>query len=113
MYSSLLGAVVNIILNVILIPKFLGIGAAIATLIGYMTIWVVNMKNTKKILLINFNLRVILFSLIFIIIEIIFILSETKERYIIAAMCSLGVILFNRRPFYDMFNIIKLKYLKT
>lgn len=34
-YASLLGAILNIILNAILIPEFAGVGAAIATLISY------------------------------------------------------------------------------
>jgi polysaccharide transporter, PST family len=34
-YASLLGAILNIVLNALLIPKFAGIGAAIATLISY------------------------------------------------------------------------------
>lgn len=43
LYSSLAGAIVNILLNVLLIPEFQGTGAAIATVSGYMVIWIVNM----------------------------------------------------------------------
>lgn len=111
-YSSFFGAIINVILNIILIPKFLGIGAAIATLIGYITIWIINMKNTKKILAIDFNLKSIIFSFGLIIIEITFILLNYSGKYIIAIVCILGVILLNQNPFYNMFNVIKLKFLK-
>ena len=34
-YKTLFGAIINIILNFILIPKYGGVGAAIATLVAY------------------------------------------------------------------------------
>lgn len=111
-YSSFLGALINVILNLILIPRFLGIGAAIATLIGYMIIWIVNMKNTKRILKINLNLKKIIISIFFIILEIFFILKSYKQRYLIAGMCILIIIFLNKRAFYNIFSIIKLKCLK-
>lgn len=112
MYSSFLGALVNIVLNLILIPKFLGIGAAIATLIGYMVIWTVNMQNTKTILKINFNSKRVIISVFFIILEIFFILKNYKQKYLISSMCIITVIILNRNTFYNMLNIFKLKCLK-
>ncbi|MFR4533039.1 lipopolysaccharide biosynthesis protein [Thomasclavelia ramosa] len=67
MYTTLLGAVINIILNIILIPHYKLIGAAIATLISYIFVFMVRMYDTKKYLKINmlkFN-YLIIFILVF------------------------------------------------
>lgn len=50
MYTTLLGAGINIILNFILIPKYKLIGAAIATLVSYFVVFIVRIVDTKKYL---------------------------------------------------------------
>ena len=50
MYTTLLGAGINIILNFILIPKYKLIGAAIATLVSYFVVFIVLIIDTKKYL---------------------------------------------------------------
>ena len=50
MYTTLLGAGINIILNFILIPKCKLIGAAIATLVSYFVVFIVRIIDTKKYL---------------------------------------------------------------
>lgn len=109
LYSSLTGAIVNIILNIVLIPQFKGIGAASATLIGYMTIWVVNMKNTRGIMLMNLNLKAILISTFLIVIEIVSVLLNCWQSYVVATMCVAGVVLMNKEAFLNIFDTIKTK----
>jgi O-antigen/teichoic acid export membrane protein len=48
--STLIGAISNIILNLILIPIFNAYGAAIATFISYLVVWIIRVKNVKKYL---------------------------------------------------------------
>lgn len=48
--STLIGAISNIILNLILIPIFNAYGAAIATFISYLVVWIIRVKNIKKYL---------------------------------------------------------------
>ena len=106
-YSSFAGAVVNVVLNLMLIPRFKGSGAAIATLIGYMTIWIVNMKSTRAIMRMNLNLQVILISTFLIVIEIISVLLNCWQGYVVASMCVVGVVMMNRGTFLNIFHIIK------
>lgn len=107
LYSSLAGAVVNILLNVLLIPKFQGTGAAIATVAGYMVIWIVNMINTRKIMKINLYLGIILSSTALIVVQIICVLFDSWQSYIIAGVCIVGIILINRGAFLNIFETIK------
>lgn len=109
MYSSFAGAMVNIILNIILIPRFAGNGAAIATCIGYMTIWAVNMKNTRNIIKINLNMYKIVVSTCIIILEIFAVLINCWQGYVVAAICTIGVCVINGVAFSDIFRMLKAK----
>ena len=46
--TSMLGAVTNIILNLILIPTYGGQGAALATLISYLVVFLIRSVNTRR-----------------------------------------------------------------
>lgn len=107
--SSFAGAVVNILLNLLLIPHFAGIGAAIATLTGYIIIWVINMKNTRSILKMNLNLPIILISTLFIIIQIVLIELDSLKYYVFASLCLIVVIVLNRKIFIEIINFLKQK----
>ena len=48
LYTSLLGAVVNIALNLLLIGKYGAIGASVATLISYFVVFVVRAVTMKR-----------------------------------------------------------------
>ncbi|WP_296875418.1 oligosaccharide flippase family protein [Thomasclavelia sp.] len=55
--SSAVGAIVNIILNIVLV-NFIGtIGAAISTTISFWIVWVIRCSYTTKIIKIKFNLK--------------------------------------------------------
>lgn len=60
LYTTMLGAGVNIILNFILIPMVGIYGAAIATLISNLLVWIIRLKHTKKYFNIKINIRVFL-----------------------------------------------------
>lgn len=54
--STLFGAVTNIILNFILVGKYKNaIGASIATLIGYIIVWIIRLITSKKIVKLSYN----------------------------------------------------------
>ena len=55
-YSSLTGAGVNIILNIVLIPQLAGFGAALATLVSYCVILGIRIFHTRKIM--SFEIKV-------------------------------------------------------
>lgn len=46
--STIIGAITNIVLNILLIPFFNAYGAAMATFISYLVIWMIRVKNVKK-----------------------------------------------------------------
>lgn len=57
MLTAMAGAVTNIILNFVLIPKYGAFGAAVATLICYVLVYVIRAVNTRKY--VRFNLHTV------------------------------------------------------
>lgn len=108
-FASLSGAAVNIGLNLILIPRLGGAGAAIATAFGYSVIWIIDMFNTRKLLRMDFNLRRLLPGYIVLIIEIYAILQGGLLGYTIAGICVLTVCLLNAKEFIDITRMLYTK----
>lgn len=53
--TTLVGAAINTVLNLLLIPFIGALGAAIATMVGYAIIWIVRTKRMLKIVAIKVN----------------------------------------------------------
>lgn len=105
-YASTCGAVFNIAMNIILIPRYEGVGAAIATICSYILILVLDMINTRKIIKIDFNLKTIIISCILVVFEIVFIQTLGGVGYYFALACLVGVFAQNKKVFSLCINII-------
>lgn len=55
-YSTIASAVINIILNTILIPKYEGSGAAFATAISYIAAWFIRIVVSRKYIIMRMNI---------------------------------------------------------
>ena len=66
LYSGIVGAIINIILNIILIPSFKTYGAAFATMISYITVFIYRIIDTKKYLKIEVSKNQIIYLLLLI-----------------------------------------------
>ena len=53
--STLIAALSNIVLNLILIPYWGGIGAAVATCISYVIVWGIRVVDSRKIMVLNID----------------------------------------------------------
>jgi O-antigen/teichoic acid export membrane protein len=100
--TSVMGAVVNIIFNLTLIPHLGILGAAIATLIGFLSMLIVRFIQTKKYFSIKIDKKMILFGLISIILAIIALYSD---RYVF--LISLSSLLFLFKLIYlELFQLV-------
>lgn len=111
-FASTLGAIINILLNFLLIPFFSGVGAAIATTAGYITILVINMINTQKILKIDLNLKNIITQSILLIIEIVGIMLNIKIGSIISLICLIFILIYNKENLILLYKTGVSKVLK-
>lgn len=111
--TSLVGGVLNIILNIILIP-FIGInGAAISTMISFAVVWIMRIYDTKKFVIIKIDLKKMIYSLVIIFIQIFFLYTEIKYYLIIEGILVILMIFINRDDLTNMIRqiikIIKIK----
>ena len=98
--STIVGAVVNIILNVILIRIWGIIGAAVATLLSYMCVWMLRVINVRKILDFNLHLGVNIFSYLLVVLEIVLVLKNSLLGFILATVIAVVILVINCRVFY-------------
>ncbi|WP_368259927.1 polysaccharide biosynthesis C-terminal domain-containing protein [Clostridium paraputrificum] len=105
LYTTMLGAGVNIILNFILIPMVGIYGAAIATLISNLLVWIVRLKHTKKYFNIKINIRVF-FSLISIFIFFLgmFYIDNSIMNGIMMILSSLIFFVYNKKLVIKLIN---------
>ena len=110
--ASTAGAIVNVIFNFILIPKFGGMGAAIATAVGYFVIYIMTIILTRKIIKIDLQLTKSIFCYSLIIVETILLLSDSLRFRIIAFGCALAVLLINIKEFIKLSMLLYEKIMK-
>lgn len=95
-YSTLLGAVSNIVLNFILIPKWGAMGAAIATMVSYFIVWFIRIINSRRIMVIVSNHKRSFVSYTLLVIEIILLCFNTIELYPGILLCSVFIFILYR-----------------
>ena len=104
--APLIGAAVNLCLNLLFIPKFEAIGAAWATTIGYMAIWIIQMINTSRVLKIDLNLKVLVPSLLLIVAQIFIVTKDTLTAMVFAGICAVIVLAINSQVLLQLTKII-------
>lgn len=83
--SSIIGATINIILNIIFIPLIGTIGAAYSTTICYFVIWLIRYRSSRKIITMKVNIFRDLFSYFLLIIQSMFLLIIKNNCYLYIA----------------------------
>lgn len=86
--STLLGALFNIILNIILIPNYGINGAGLSTLISYILVFLLRVITSKKYINIKYNIKKILFITLILLSQSLILITECNH------WISLQIILF-------------------
>lgn len=100
-WTSLFGAVVNIVLNIILIPRFGAIGAAFATFISYAASYVLRSFTTKKFLPFCQYPLPIAIGTILLLIETAIVLLEPPLWWLWAILSVIPTIILFFQPFCE------------
>ncbi len=99
LYSGLIGAISNIILNAILIPVIGVYGAAIATMVSYITVFIYRIIDTRKYISIKVNLKHIIILILSAISCVVIYFSEpTMYISFVIEIIALWIVL--RKDFY-------------
>ena len=97
--STMGGAGANILMNIALIPRWGAMGAALATALSYLLMWIVRLINTRKILMFPMDWKQNGIVLILLVTEAMLICIDTLLTHIFAAvifaillLCYRGVV---------------------
>ena len=102
--STIVAAVINIVLNIILIPIFEAQGAAIATFFSYFIVWLVRLLDTRKIIKLDINIKSDILSYLLIILQIIITLVDFQNSFIISGFILLLIVILNRTFLKQIIN---------
>ena len=70
--TTVISAIINIIMNIVLIPQYGALGAAIATALAYFMMWLIRLFYLKKIMILRFNFVKNITSYILLVLQVIF-----------------------------------------
>lgn len=111
MMTVILGSVMNIVLNILLIPHYGPQGAALATAISYVTMFLIRAVHSRKYIHIRWQYARFIVSSIILILQSFFILKEVKFWIPIEILLCLTVIVLNGDDLIQAFNKLLGKFL--
>lgn len=92
-FSTMSGAFLNIVLNIILLKKIGVLGAAIATLVSYFIVWLVRIIDTRKILKLEIDIRKEVFVYIILLLQILIWTFQIPYSYLFEVLL-VGIVFF-------------------
>ena len=104
--TSMTGAIVNIALNLLLIPSMGAQGAAIATCISYLAVFVIRAVNTRKYVRFSLHSVRIVLNVILLSAQTVLLLAFEKHTVFMQIACVLLIISVNAKPFIEAFKYI-------
>ena len=111
LYSSMAGAIINVILNFIFIPKIGVIGAAISTTVSYIGVFLYRLVDTRKYVIVNINLKLLMEVILLISSSVLIYLND--KIFIFGTIINIIVICFlNYKNIKKILNVIIKKIYK-
>lgn len=104
--STVIAALINIIINIALIPFWGGMGAAIATLVSYIVLLFIRFYFSKKILTMNINWGRLITSYALLTIETIIVSLDINWFLIPGIIIFILLVLINRKTFLWMADML-------
>ena len=93
--TNMISAIVNVVLNMIFIPKYGAQGAAIATSISYLVLWISRIITTDKIVHIQMRVKEVILSSVLIVVQGAVQILEVPYWQILGTGCLLGLVVVN------------------
>ena len=103
--TTIVGAVVNTLLNFILIPYIGALGAALATLVGYVSIWLVRTWQLRYIVNMKVEWKNQLVTILFLSIQMI--ITLFGNYYWLQIILLVGILFLQRKQLFNIYNYVK------
>ena len=103
--TAMIGAVLNVVLNLILIPGPLGIqGAAIATCVSYFVVFLIRAADVRRFIPFRLYPVGLAENSVLLLVQIVFMVLELPGWMIVQAVCLLLMLWLNRTPLMSTFK---------
>ncbi len=114
MVTALSGAATNVILNLILIKSIGALGAAIATLVSFIVVFVTRGYDTKRFIKINYKTPVVIAELLILAAQsaVMLIMKLGVVMYAVEAVLLVLMLVLNFKPIKELLTLIIGKFLK-
>ena len=102
--STIIGAIMNVLLNFLLVYKIGALGAAIATTISYFVVWKIRFDEIKKFIHIKINIRrdLVIYLILLIQAILLLIINNNFHLYILEIICLFIISVLLRK---DIINL--------
>ena len=100
MLTAMAGAIINVILNFLMIPHYGAMGAAIATLISYVAVYVIRGIDTKRFLRFKLHTLRVLINTAVLLLQVIFMTLEAPYWIWIQAGILVFMLIFNGKGIF-------------
>lgn len=99
--TNFIAVVVNLLLNLLLIPHIGVIGAGIATACSYLVLWIIRVKDTRKIVAIQYTVWPMVMAVCILIAQTVLVSLDIHDgvTYGIGAACVLLLVILFRKTF--------------
>lgn len=102
--TTIVGAIVNTIANFILIPLFASSGAAFATMIGYLTVWIVRTISLQKIVHMHVNWMKQVVCIVVLVIQVFLALKTNIITIVFQISCLMVLVLLQYTSIKKVFR---------
>ncbi|MFR5875424.1 MAG: lipopolysaccharide biosynthesis protein [Eubacterium sp.] len=112
--TAFAGAVTNVVLNLILIPRMGAVGAAAATVCAFAVVFVTRAINTRKYVKINFSTPAMITEILILTAQtaVMLLVKSVAVMYAVEAVLFVVMIVFNIKPLVQLFRLLSDKFLK-
>lgn len=110
--STTVAAVANILLNLVLIPRFDIIGAIVATVASYVIVFLIRIINTKKIIEFYINLKRDIILIILLIGMFCLSVIDTIVSWSVCVVLFAGLLVVYRKFIFDLLSVV-IQYLMS
>lgn len=109
--TTMVGAALNVVLNLILIPKIGSQGAAIATFASYLVVFVIRTFDAKKYIPFKTHFVTVMINTAIVLFQIVYMLLEFPFNYLIQAAAFVALFIINLK-FFKVFFVKILSFVK-
>jgi O-antigen/teichoic acid export membrane protein len=111
--TIIIGALCNIGLNFILVPKYGALGAAFSTFISFFLIWIIRVKDTKRFVVIDADYKIMAIDIIILLSQAVVLISQIQDSMIYCIILFALLLFINLKGICTIAKLLIARLIKT